>query len=145
MGDRLDAGDDLDELEDYHGVSAGIAKWEPAPDLTKVLAKLDEETVRLGKAQKIAEKATGQALHATRHTSKTRSCLEELMQAQETAELLCGQASFVVKFKKDSSGNLVTADFTVELCGQVTALTTELVQGVKCLRALCPDIKMLTK
>ena len=104
---------------------------------------LDKRYVQLCKTTKLAEKVRDQTLQVRLWSDRSNKALAQLTDTMETAELLCMDVGFVLKFGKEKNGKkLVSAEYTSysEKCDD---MVDGLVADVKGLRLhLVPDKKM---
>ena len=134
--------DELDTLEDFYeqadpGISSnGVA----SVTLDAAINDLDEKYVRLQRAQKTGDAA---AEHGARQNS--RSCSSKLMdiindlnKKQETAEILLGKVSFVLKFKKTQNGDTLLVGQIQDTADEVEGLTKDIIEIIKMLKVLAP-------
>ena len=113
--------------------------------MSKALADLEEQYLRLQKAQKLADaevnKATSGASGSFNIDQKKQCQIEELGALQESAEKMLHVVGFALKFKKEQDGRKMTVSDVLEHVTKLEGMTSSLVAGMKCLRALAFCIK----
>jgi hypothetical protein len=137
--DELDSLDDFYQHTDPGSSSNGVA----SVTMDAAIDELDKEYVRLQRAQKTRDAA---AEHGARQNS--RSCNQKLMdiindlnKKQETAEILLGKVSFVLKFKKQPNGDTLLVNDIKDMTDAVVALTNDIIEIIKMLKVLAPPAK----
>ena len=134
--DELDSLDDFYEQADPWSSSNGVA----SVTIGVAINDLDEKYVRLQRAQKTRDAAAEQGAK-----QNSRSCSQKIMniitdlnRKQETAEILLGKVSFILKFKKHPNGGTPLVGEIQDMADEVEGLTTDIIEIIKMLKVLAP-------